>query len=112
MIKRAWEQFLRDGDEGALKLIADQSVSLALPDEEYPALHRITDIVLKGVGYRVLRHADSESGTESLFIVPQSIPIISDPGVPYWLSGARLFKWIADEIKEPAKGPRNWDAYR
>jgi hypothetical protein len=55
---------------------------------------------------------DLDDGQERLFIEPTDAPSCDQPGVPYWLRGAALARWVREEAACPTDGPIDWEAYR
>ncbi len=109
-IKAALESFLDKSDPNSLQhLLTDNSVVCAGVNGDYPNLHRIMDILIGKSWYRVCRKASAD---EQLFFVPIDAPDNTVPGVPLWLEGEQLRKWIEDEEAEPSEGPINWDKYK
>ena len=109
----AWERFLVDGDAAALLAAVRAKPPRARPfDAEYPALHRIRDVELDGVAYRVTRLLDADDGEERLFIEPTDVPDYAHGGVPYWLQGEALRRWVLGEEASPSKDVVDWEAYR
>lgn len=91
ILKTAWEKYLEDGDSATL-LLAINAYGRALPDDcEYPYAHRIRDIAIGTDFYRVVRIADE---FETIYIIPCSTPSVDEEGVPYWLQGAQLQRWV------------------
>lgn len=106
-LRTSWERFLQDDDESAF-IGAIRSAKFERPIGEYPWLHRISDIQLSNKWYRVIRFVDE---AEQVFIQDCDTPS-AEPGVPYWLQGDALRRWIRDEEEAPAKGPIDWEQYR
>ncbi len=114
-LKAAWEKYLENSDEQAL-FDAIQRHAQPLPAEhEYPFAHRIRDVKLNGAYYRVIRIAND---AESVFIQSCETPSLEAEGVPYWLSGNQLQRWIRleteaelDDDYEP-ESDTNWELFR
>ena len=111
-ITLAWQKFLNDRNEEELKEQIDNNPIDISINAEYPYFHRLQDISLCGSTYRVNRLFDSETHTEEIIIEETSHPRFDEPGVPGWLTGDKLQKWIIDEVREPAKGPVSWEKYK
>lgn len=113
-LKQAWESFLENGDKEAL-LKAIESFSDPLPDDfDYPYVHRICDIKICDRTYRVVRLADE---LESVYI--NECDTGSEVGgVPYWLKGEKLRRWIrletGDEFDDDYKpeSETDWEMFR
>src|SRR5687768_9186686 len=88
--RRALDEYLRTGDA---TLMAD-AIRKAPPSEQcshdHPYCHRICDITLGSDSYRVLRCIKCG---ERLFVRLLHGQSSLEPGVPYWLSGAKLSQW-------------------
>jgi hypothetical protein len=109
----AWEQFLAHGDGPALLARLLTLPNRPAPQEvTYPEHHRLCDIELAGQAYRVSRLVDLDHGQERLFIELTDVPSFDSPGVPYWLQGAALARWIRDETAYPTKDEVDWESYR
>jgi hypothetical protein len=112
-LRRAWERFLEDGDEAAfLEVVRAWPRRRPSADVEYPEIHRICDVELCGQAYRVMRTVDVVDGEERLFVEPTEAPNYDTPGVPYWLQGEGLRRWVVEEGECPAKGEIDWEQYR
>lgn len=98
-----WERFLADGDEAAFLAIVQALPSRPVPDAGYPELHRISDAVLCGEPFRVVRLVDVEDGETTLFIAPTNHAAPESPGVPYRLQGLNLIRWVQDERTNPTR---------
>lgn len=90
-IKLAWESYLRNGDDVAL-ISAITQFAKPLPSEyDYPYAHRICDIKLGQQAFRVVRIADE---SETIFICRCDVPDFVSEGVPYWVTGEKLRRWL------------------
>jgi hypothetical protein len=109
----AWEQFLLTGDADALlatiQMIPDRP---KLRGESYPELHRICDIDLGGNAYRLTRLFDPADQTQRLFITRTDVPDFHADGVPYWLQGVALARWVHEETESPSDSAPDWEEYR
>jgi hypothetical protein len=109
----AWEQYLVDNDAVALlALLQSLPTRKPLREATYPIHHRLCDIELGGRGYRVTRLVDLDDGRERLFIEPTDVPHYGETGVPYWLQGSGLIRWIRDEEALPTDDEIDWESYR
>lgn len=110
-LKVALRVLLETGDSTQLRrVISEDSDSHSQLDGEYPDLHRILDFRDGEECFRVVRKV---SMNEHLSV--QSIDCTSfrsEPGVPLWLSGRELRRWVTEEKEEPSKGPVDWSTYR
>ena len=107
-----WERFLADGDEAAfLAQISDAPTLIARIEAMYPEFHRLCDVRLQGHAFRIFRLFERGVGQESLFVEATDVPDCQNPGVPYWLQGARLSAWIEDEIEAPTNDDVDWSRY-
>ena len=99
----AFERFLSDGDQAAL-LAAVREFGGRAPskDLDSPVAHRICDVQLDGLGFRVVRVADPDDRTTKLYIYPTDSPSFTQPGVPFRLQGEALWRWVEDELRSPA----------
>lgn len=107
-----WEQYTRDGNPvELLRFIREHPGVTTTSGQQYPRLHRICDVILEGQAYRLLRHAH---WIEYLILkpIPRGIADPDRPGVPYWLTGAQLRRWVQDELTSPTKAPTDWEQYR
>jgi uncharacterized protein (TIGR02996 family) len=86
---------------------------------DYPQRHRLCDVRLRGEPFRVTRCMTC-NGKLQLFRVADSV-WGSEPGVPLWLEGEALRRWIEDEraAESAAEGdedlrdhPTDWERYR
>ena len=102
-------EFLQTGATDRLQawILSHPEVHVA-PIGEYPDVHRIIDIQLATEAFRVCRKI---SAGEALTVLPIEKPL-KDPGVPLWLTGAKLCQWAADEDREPSDEPTDWSKYR
>src|SRR5262245_57852119 len=100
-----WERFLADGNAPAL-LVAIRSLPLREPlhDVAHPSFHRIRDVELDGQAYRVCRLVDVDDGEARLFVEPTDTPDFHRCGVPYWLRGPALVRWVREESVYPTDG--------
>ena len=113
----AYEAYRDRRDETALAEVLAGEPMIIPTGVEYPTIHRIEDIRIRGKDFRVNRIATEEG--EELLIVPCDTPSLESKGVPYELTGWRLLAWIADEIRQEADedvdfnpyGEPGWDAY-
>jgi hypothetical protein len=109
----AWERFLGDGDGGALLAALLANPPLPRPVQaEYPEFHCLRDVDLGGRAYRVCRLVDLDDGQERLFIEPTDVPDLVVEGVPYWLQGEALRRWVRDESEYPTDDEIDWEQYR
>jgi uncharacterized protein (TIGR02996 family) len=84
---------------------------------DFPHCHRICDLRLRGAPFRVLR---CQACGERLRAVRITEGVFGQhPGVPLWLRGEGLRRWIADELDgltterdERADGASDWEQYR
>lgn len=114
-LKEAWESYLENLDEEPL-LEAIQRYSIPLPSEfDFPYAHRIRDIRAGGKIYRVVRLADE---SETVYIYECDTPSLETDGVPYWLKGEKLQRWVRletevelDDGYEP-EAETNWEMFR
>src|SRR5262245_5611044 len=98
----AWEQFLVDGNGSALLARVRALPTRPTPrDVDYPEFHRLRDIDLEGQAYRVSRLIDLDDGQERLFIHATAVACLDVPGVPYWLRGPALARWVQEEAANP-----------
>jgi hypothetical protein len=110
--RAVWERFLADGDAAALVAAVRATPPLRRPVEaDYPAFHCLRDVEAGGQGYRVCRLVDVDDGTERLFLQPTDVPSPVE-GVPYWLQGEALRRWVRDEEEYPADDDIDWEQYR
>jgi hypothetical protein len=111
--RAAWERFLADKDAAALLAAVRANPPLRRPvDADYPEYHRLRDVDLGGEAYRVCRLVDPDDGRERLFIEPTDVPAFDSEGVPYWLRGEALRRWVRDETEYPADDETDWESYR
>lgn len=110
--RAAWERFPRDGDAPTLAVVVGLLPDRPPPHADYPAFHRLRDVELAGRAYRACRLAGARDGDERLFIGPTEAPVFGEEGVPYWLTGRALPRWVRDETEHPAKDEVDWEAYR
>jgi hypothetical protein len=110
-----WEQLMRDGDSTQLlRFVREHPGVTTTSGQQYPYLHRICDVILEGHSYRLLRHAH---WTQYLILkpIPREIAFPQRPGVPYWLQGEQLRRWVQDvksgEVPE-MNNPAYWDRYK
>ncbi len=68
------------------------------------------DIVLCGRGFRVMRATIDDS--EQLFFTEIANLNLEVPGVPDWLTGAKLKAWVQNEEASPSKEHVDWEAFR
>ncbi len=74
-----------DGETTELQRFISANPELCVaPKGEYPDVHRIADIKIGALSYRVLRHV---SHNERIALVPTNEPNYALPGVPLWLEG-------------------------
>ena len=107
-----WEQYLLDGHAmPLLAFIEAHPQSMAACGHEYPHLHRVCDITLSGKAFRVTR---CFTCGEELSFCPITTDIHRpyESGVPHWLSGDKLAKWIEDVSNDDPKEPTDWERYR
>jgi len=108
-----WERFVKDGDASTLLArIHSTSPRQPPPGVSFPCLHRICDVELGGQAYRVTRLVDLDAGQGRLFIETTDSPDFLQPGVPYWLQGAALAKWVEEESESPSDDEIDWEQYR
>ena len=110
--REAWERFLADADGAALLSAIRTQPQRRPPDAEYPEFHRLCDVVLNGESYRVSRLVDLDDGQELLYIDLTDVPHFDVQGVPYWLQGKALRRWVRDETEYPADEEIDWEEYR
>jgi hypothetical protein len=111
--RSAWERFLSDRDGEALRAAVRANPPLRRPVQaEYPEFHCLLDIEVGGRAYRVCRLVDLDDGQERLFIDETDVPNFDAEGVPYWLQGEALRRWVRDEAEHPAKDDIDWESYR
>jgi hypothetical protein len=55
---------------------------------------------------------DLDDGRERLFIEPTDVPDLDRHGVPYWLRGSALARWVREEAECPTDDEIDWEAYR
>jgi hypothetical protein len=109
----AWERFLANGDSVALLVRLRSLPTRPSPrDVSHPEYHRLCDVELGGQACRVSRLLDLDDGQERRFIEPTATPHFDSPGVPYWLRGAALARWVRDEAQSPSKDEVDWELYR
>jgi uncharacterized protein (TIGR02996 family) len=82
---------------------------------KYPKLHRVGDIRLRGEPYRVVRCIECNGKLEAIKI--ENSYWRAEPGVPIWLEGIALQRWIEDELADEAgerimDRPTDWERYR
>jgi hypothetical protein len=113
-LKQAWELFLKNGDKDAPLKAIENSTDSPSDDFDYPYLHRICDMEIRGRAYRVVRVADED---ESVYI--NECDTYSEVGgVPYWLNGEQLRRWIRLETGEELnddydpESATNWEMFR
>jgi hypothetical protein len=108
-----WKRFLADGDGEALlaqiRVLPTRSLQ---SDVSYPEHHRLCDVELGGQAYRVSRLVDLNDGREQLFIKSISTPSYDQLGVPYWLHGSALARWVREESECPTKDEIDWESYQ
>lgn len=109
-LKSSLKIFLELGDADPL-----EETIAAFPDlcgelvGEYPDLHRIADIRIGESCFRVCRKT---SCNERITLVPIEEAIDTITGVPLWLEGEQLRRWVQHESSEPTKGPTDWTKYQ
>jgi uncharacterized protein (TIGR02996 family) len=82
---------------------------------DYPQHHRLCDVRLRGKPFRVTRCMNC-NGMLQVFRITDSA-WSPRSGVPLWLQGQALQRWIEDELAtestdEPADRPSDWERYR
>jgi hypothetical protein len=107
-----WERFLAENDQDALLTRIREAPSLDSPlEEDFPYHHRICDINLRGIAFRITRLVELEIARERLFAQTTDVPNYESIGVPYWLQGPPLLEWIRDEVEAPSKSEVSWASY-
>ena len=111
-LQQAFEQFQSDGNADRF-LIAIFEFGGYPPDSELdtPIAHRICDVNLNDVGYRIVRVVDVDDRSTRLFIYQTEIPNFKSSGVPYALQGDALFQWVMDELENPTEWEVDWGRY-
>lgn len=114
-LKKAWELYLSDSNEASL-LNAIERYSEPLPKEfDFPYAHRIRDIKIGNHTYRVARIANDD---EPIYIYECETPSFKTEGVPYWLKGEKLQRWVRLEIEQELdedydpESDINWEMFR
>ena len=109
--REAWERYLADRDGGTLLVTVRTRPPIRGPVQAgYPQYHRLRDVPVGDQAYRVCRLVDGEAG-EFLFVEPTHVPDFTAQGVPYWLQGEALRRWVRDEVECPAKEEVDWEQY-
>ena len=108
----AYSQFLDDGDVTSfLEAISQHGGRAPSDDVDYPHSHRICDVTLDSRGFRICRVYDVDDRSSRLFVFPSDY--VSDhTGVPFWLTGDALHRWVVDEAESPAKAEIDWEQFR
>ncbi len=102
-LDEAFARFTDDRDEAALLASIEQHGGEAPPKElDTPIAHRICDVCLGGVGYRVVRVYDRGDDSTKLFIYPTKVPSYDRPGIPFERRGAALREWVEEELARQA----------
>ncbi|WP_457426284.1 hypothetical protein [Roseateles sp. P5_E7] len=100
-LQTAFERFLTDGDDaGLLAAVSEFGGRAPSEDLDCPIAHRICDVRLGQADFRVVRVADLGDRTTRLYIYP-TVSASTQPGVPFALQGAALWRWIEDELQSP-----------
>jgi hypothetical protein len=104
-VRPLWERYLESGEATELnELILDSIVRDC--GHAHPWRHRICDVILDEVAYRVGRCVPCN---EELTFTPID-RALEEPGVPYALTGADLRSWVEAESARPSRDAIDWTA--
>lgn len=104
-LKEAWEQYLRDDDEAALKDAINRFGMPPPVNAEFPFAHRIKDINLNGQYFRIIRTADPE---ETIYIIECPTPALETKGISYSLKGEELRQWVERTRQAEQQEENEW----
>lgn len=106
-----WEVFLIcHNDKSLLSYLKEHPESMEECKHHYPENHRICDILLADGYYRVSRCA--ACGERLCFtIIPADAASPGASGIPYWVSGVGLRKWIEEEKEYQQKLEQDQEKY-
>jgi len=110
-LQKRWEDFLKAREEGPLlEVLREHPEAMIHCKHDYPYLHRMTDVVLRGQMHRVLRCSLCH---DELTFWPISADLGSpSEGVPHWLKGPKLRRWAEEEAECPTEGDIDWEMFR
>lgn len=104
-----WEHYLLDGASAPLlSFIEANSHHMVACGHAYPQLHRICDVSLERKAFRVTRCLTCGLSFRSI-----SSDIASEhAGVPWWLKGEKLARWVNDVSEMDPEEDTDWEQYR
>ena len=111
-VREALETYLTSADGAPLIELLEAHPELVVESipGPYPDCHRICDVVL---GRRVLRVLRSTAEDERILFLGISLAIRTDEaGVPLWLSGEALRRWVQEEDDDPSDEEVDWERFR
>jgi hypothetical protein len=110
-LARRWAECLHKGDWVPLAQLLDKNLAAKEGcSHRYPWNHRLDDVKIGDQAYRVSRCVTCG---EQLTFTPIAMSAINpEPGVPTWLTGDALRRWVSEEEEQPAEGPVNWEVQR
>ena len=105
------EDFLKSREEAPLlKVLREHPEAMVHCGHDYPYLHRVVDVALRGQTHRVLR---CTLCNDELTFKPIPADIASpSEGVPHWLKGPKLRRWAEGEAEFPTKGEIDWERFK
>jgi hypothetical protein len=110
-LQQRWEDFNKSWEEGPLlKVLREHPEAMIHCEHDYPYLHRVVDVILRGQMHGVLRCTLCH---DELTFKPIPADIAnSSEGVPHWLRGPKLRRWAEEEAEFPTKGDIDWERFR
>lgn len=108
-LRRLWEGYLKDGiAEPLLQFLLANPDVIGPCEHKHPYMHRLCDVRLNGQDWRVGRCILCDERLD----FSRTDYYSSQPGVPYWLTGEMLKRWVEEEVEEPSKDAVDWERYR
>jgi hypothetical protein len=114
-LKKAWEEYLNSSDSDALLSAIERHANPVPLGATYPNFHRVCDLQIGFTSFRVSRLA---ADSETIFISPCDTPNFARTGVPYWLQGEQLQRWIRletgleEDDRFQAEADVDWNIFR